>query len=376
MTTNRQTTPILMALALTLTACESSLTSGNIEFAHQSRDRLYGSPLAFANFFETGKTSLKKLMVCVSSPEEGTISQAEFLLETKIAYASWWHHAGKSLNSWAELDFRKSSSCSPDDATHIAFTALPGTSSENEKKYQISAKFTQPTIICQREGNSARCQSETFVLGVGGPAAVSILSNRQTGQITRVDVNQPAKALFSPFIAWHSLAREIAINPKIPADLKQSLADKYQKLLQKSEELEAGAGANSEEEKSAEFSALTAIIDELESHQLVGTDDTVFQQKFDAFLTGSQEGATLNTSYQPQIAILSTLIHEVGHQFGMNHADNPDLHSITGDASGMIATGSNLVRTDLSVMAYALSYFYLTADDIAGIKNLSKTIPQ
>jgi hypothetical protein len=58
--------------------------------------------------------------------------------------------------------------------------------------------------------------------------------------------------------------------------------------------------------------------------------------------------------------------------FGLDHADNPAADSVTGFANGEKVGDGQQARTDLSVMAYAIPYLYLTIDDQAGARSAAQ----
>jgi hypothetical protein len=79
--------------------------------------------------------------------------------------------------------------------------------------------------------------------------------------------------------------------------------------------------------------------------------------------------------YAQKRSAIATLLHEVGHQFGMDHAHDPSPSSVTGGLEVGKDLQGNAVqsyRTDLSKMAYGIPYMYLTEDDLRGIRSLAK----
>lgn len=123
------------------------------------------------------------------------------------------------------------------------------------------------------------------------------------------------------------------------------------------------------------LASLVAFGQELANRNVTAGADPVFRRVMDDFVR-SGRGEVSGEAYRPQIALFSTLLHEVGHTFGIDHADNPSADSVTGTASGERVGSGSQARTDLAVMAYALPYLYLTEDDRAGMRSAAQQIPE
>ncbi|RYZ50027.1 MAG: hypothetical protein EOP07_23550, partial [Proteobacteria bacterium] len=163
-----------------------------------------------------------------------------------------------------------------------------------------------------------------------------------------VSNRSPATIILSPFVKWTSMAKDLS---------KTALSASYLKLAAKAE--------------TVTYAELVTFNKQLTVNALKlkndGRLDTIVQD----FLNSPAK--SLSQNYLPQQAAYHVLLHEVGHQFGMDHADNPSRDSETGTAgSATLDSASGKWETAVSTMAYAEEYLYLTADDVAGIKDLAK----
>lgn len=77
------------------------------------------------------------------------------------------------------------------------------------------------------------------------------------------------------------------------------------------------------------------------------------------------------------MAAFHTLLHEVGHTFGMMHADSPNFDAVTGESSTTSwDQGREKYTTTFATMAYADQFGYLTDDDGTGIKAAARAVRQ
>lgn len=360
-----------LLLGAFIPSCNHPIADSHVEFAHLTKNSLHGSPLAVLKYYESDRTQLASLPICVSGSGP-KISKNQLLLETKIAYASWLIASGTPLEKWTKFEFRSREICEPSDTSNILFVTLPDQSPTDSTRYGLTGLFEKQEISCQWNGNTARCGTNSQTLGIGGPAAVRIWTSGASPVPKRIEIAESGRALFNPYVQWHSLVDDLKTNKQIADDQKKSVTDKYEALLSKQSN---SLSSLSDEQKVEEAKDLQTLISEISTLKLTANPDSTFQQKFQRFLDQSDRNQTLKEDFEPAISLLSTLIHEVGHQFGMQHADNPNRDSITGTAEGQLAATGEILKTDLSVMAYGIPYFYLTLDDLAGIKNLKANLP-
>lgn len=291
------------------------------------------------------KTDYSKVSVCVQGSE--SYGSDSLLLETKLAYAAWLDASGQgSRDAWDLLDFTLKPSCRMNDAAYSSVVVISEETNMTPDQ-EIDKTFKKSKVSCKRVGMSASCSTGSMTMGLGGPGGISYryfkpeiwdsLSNRS-----------PATVLLSPFVQWTSLEGELrSYAPNLVAlyaDLKARADDvSYEELLTLNKGIEA-------------------------KKMFIRDDDRLgglVQTFLDSKLASSSE------PYSPTIPGYHVLLHEVGHQFGMDHADNPSSQSETGASVGATQSPSGQWETELSTMAYADEYLYLTPDDKAGIKNLA-----
>ncbi len=107
----------------------------------------------------------------------------------------------------------------------------------------------------------------------------------------------------------------------------------------------------------------------LTDSQLVAGSDGSFHKLMKEFQ--SSGASSLNQEYTPTATALHVLLHEVGHQFGMDHADNPSRDSETGFVVESEQRGNQWVTSEAS-MAYGKPFLFLTADDQAGVLDMTQ----
>lgn len=186
-----------------------------------------------------------------------------------------------------------------------------------------------------------------MILGLGGPGGMSYRYFKPEIWDS-VSNSSPASLILSPYVKWVSMAKDLS---------KTSLSASYLRLAAKAD--------------SVTYAELNAFNKQLTLNAMKLKDDGRLDSIVQDFLNSPAKSLTQN--YLPEQAAYHVLLHEVGHQFGMDHADNPSRDSETGSAGTATqdsATGK--WETPISTMAYADEYLYLTADDVAGIKDLAK----
>jgi hypothetical protein len=160
----------------------------------------------------------------------------------------------------------------------------------------------------------------------------------------------------SPYIDWLPLTQDIESSKLTPAQ-KAQLTAAYETL---------------KADQAPTMAKLAGFLAQLEAAQLVGAEDPVFDGLAHQFYDAHT--AALNTAYRGKYAAFATILHEVGHQFGMDHAHHPGQDSITGKTSQTNVNDAGQNVTDVATMAYGLRYDYLTEDDKAGIQSDAKTV--
>jgi hypothetical protein len=300
--------------------------------------------------------------ICVQS-NVASISKKAFMLETKLAFAAWWKHAGFSSKSWELLNFKEATECHTKDTNKASFVSIPNPSSETQDQKELSGRFPLPELTCEiKIDKSYSCSDNGILLGLGRVAAVSYRYNLENFHVETISIAEPAFSTFSPHVSWQGLDAAIKRSTTINANLKASLVSKYSSLIS-SEKLT--------------FESLVAYYESLETNKLIDENDQSSLMEKIIEMVNSQKIGKVIEPYRPRKSLFTTMLHEIGHQLGMDHSDNPSPTSVTGTAkNGIDSPNSPPTPIKDAVMAYGLPYFYLTEDDIAGIKSVVKSLPK
>jgi hypothetical protein len=328
------------------TSCGSSVESSETKWAHTevaSSTSVINSRL---NFIALGfNRDFDKLSVCVQDATH--FKGKELLLETKLAYAAWLEASGLGSDAqWSYLKFEQRSYCNMKDNRYGSVVVI-GEEARITPDQEVSKSFQRSRLTCSKTGDGASCSSGNMLLGLGGAGGVSLRSSRP--QIWESVSNAaPATIILSPYVQWTSMSKTLS-NTKLNT-LYQSLSAKA---------------------SSVTYAELTAFNRQLTLNSIKQKGDERLDAILEDFLYDPRP--SLSQIYLPEQAAYHVLLHEVGHQFGMDHADNPARDAETGTSgSAKQNSYSGQWETTLSTMAYADGYFYLTPDDIAGINHLAK----
>jgi hypothetical protein len=319
-----------------------------------------GTPLALSSYLAAGKAAGVEPVICIEN-RSGSFSDAELSLEVKLAFAAWWHASERERSLWQKLRFESRSRCPLEGGGVLASLVVPSSVGGGSGVQDLgpSRPFEVPAYSCSLVGSSISCRTNSMTLGWGGPASVRYTQSAD-GTLVRVEVVGAARAVMSPHVDWQPLGQALASGL---AASKGGVPADWQGRLQ------SLAAASS-----PDLDALSAFVGELALREVRADKDPVFQKAMDEFARSNLKEVNAVT-YRPRLPLFSTLMHEVGHIFGMDHADNPAADSVTGFASGQKVGQGQQAKTDLAVMAYALPYFYLTADDRAGMRSAAGLIP-
>ena len=218
--------------------------------------------------------------------------------------------------------------------------------------------FAPAKISCQASAQSFGCRSDGGItLGWGSSASLShsyFASNPDKWMsISRF---AQGSATLSQYVDWMPLSSGLDSNQHLDSKVRDHLKAEYVKLLAM---------------HSPTFDDFSGFASELEAAKAVTGDDSEFQKVFQQLArTGS---AVTGVGYRPKYAAFHVLLHEIGHTFGMMHADNPNADSVTGQSSTTsLDPVSHQFKTPISTMAYADQYVYLTEDDRLGISSGAK----
>jgi hypothetical protein len=189
-------------------------------------------------------------------------------------------------------------------------------------------------------------------LGWGGPGGLtSWYLNSHPNQWTKIELARASRTTLSPYIDWLPLTEDIKRSGLAEAQ-KAQLTAAYVAL---------------KADQAPSLAALQGFLAALETAQLVGAEDPTFGALAKQFYAA--DTSSMSKTYRGQYAAFATVLHEVGHQFGMDHAHHPGEDSITGKTSQTNVNEAGQNVTDVATMAYGLRYDYLTEDDKAGIKS-------
>lgn len=310
-----------------------------------------GSPNSLLEAMDLGiAKTLPDLKVCVETVKNSPISDREFFLETQLAFAYWLKFSTDDHRTWERFQFYTKESCEEGDS--FIYKILLG-DGNNPARTEPYGSFSYPTIDCVRIGRNYQCGGSPVALGVAAPASMTYFFNNRGW--TEVALNAHGWAAFSPFADWLSLKDEISSHQ---SSHKDELLVVYDSLLETIGDLN----------QTIPFPHLDEFISRLQDAQIIGQGDGAFQTLFDEFVAGNK--SSLSEKYRMRLVLFSTLLHEVGHIYGIDHAHAPGQGSLTG-ASGETTADGEFYQTDLAVMAYGEPYLYLTLDDESGARAAS-----
>jgi hypothetical protein len=281
-----------------------------------------------------------------------SISKANALFEVKLAFAVWLSAAGYGQEEFDSLLFLLKSKCFHKDNqydTVVQFTSFKSEVSGED----LRGRFNQPTINCERNQLNATCTSPVLTLGWGGPGGL-YFDRLQSGAIERNSISRsfPSWISLSPYIKWVSI--------------DQNLAAEFNFLDAKKLEINNQLKSMSSE-STWSFINLVNFSEMLASESLIFSGDPIFAAESEKFMASNQK--YFHQNIQPVFGAYHTLLHELGHTFGLRHADNPLPGSITGqspDTHWDETRGQYL--TSRASMAYSDLFAYLTEDDQRGVR--------
>lgn len=358
-----------LAIAISLFAvvgCRSLKEGSSVQYAYSPAERVFGSPLGRLVAQGSGiKNDLIPQKICVEEPP-APLTAAEFLYETELAYIMWLQAAGVlDINGWKTLQFETKSVCPDQDPSYAAY-AIIGRGQGDNIPAALKQTFNEPKITCDMkpEGNAKRlsCATVPITLGLGAFGnIVAYFFQNAPDKWVELKAGDPARLALSPFVTWHSLAAELenATRTGSAATVAQNLAKEWRAIVDSGQH---------------DFAKLSGFAAKLAQAKIVALPEPNAQKMMRDFFQSS-DPQPFSKSYQPVHSTFHTLVHEIGHQLGMDHADAPDKTSVTGasSANGQINADGQWVTKE-ATMAYGEAYLYLTPDDREGIAAQVKEI--
>lgn len=294
--------------------------------------------------------NILKINVCVGKGK-GTYKDRQFLLETKLIYAMWMNASESfSPDDWKYFHFYQKSDCNEKTPKIAAFVTILS---------KATKKQPAPIITCERFGStSASCSQET-VYGYG--AGVTINHTLPfPGEPSKFIFESPASLELNGTIKWQPLSVGIEGAQGIDPDVRKRTSTLYNELV---------ASKNTSYEQLMELSNL------IESNNFIYHEKNSMdekQAKFDTLKITSKKYKNI-----VRVTAFEFLLHEIGHQFGMNHPDDEVQTVMNAGFHGKEAydvESNPSFRTDQSVMAHGMGFLYLQEDDKRGIKTVVQRV--
>lgn len=339
---------VILLLGASLLGCRWSMgPSSGVEYAHYKGDILLGSPFARIEVLRQGRRAdFSRVPVCVERNALSVITDGELLAEVRLAYATWINASGVYGESdFARFDFAIADACRDEDKSIAAYVRLLD-ASEIDPNDAHMRKFKQPVATCQATATGMSCSTEALVRGYGGPGWMGYTYSLNDKSVPPKPIEflgtNPSSTIFDPFTIWTSLAEDIRGNRAIPRNVKDTLSRAYATLL------------------TATYARLVAFTDALDRAAVQEGADRQFEE------AAMRASPSEPVSFTSRVSLFHTLLHEVGHQFGLTHADNPGADDVTGSSATAVKGPDGLWRTSQAAMAYGPLFFYLTPDDKAG----------
>ena len=340
-------------------ACGNIHADAKLRYAHASAGRLTGTPIGHLELIKSGisQNFSNGLAVCLQSSGDPATDSYR-LFETKLAHAAWLSDAGYNSDAFAKLSFELKDQCSTSDANYMT-VVIYGEKSREKSGDNFDKLFSAARMSCTVSADSMSCNSDGGIsLGWGGPASIRSFYRADAPQKwTSMERLTPGIVILSPHVSWKPLTHELQSASGASSDEQNNLLEKYNSLVA---------------QKKPRFEDLKSLAESLRSANAKGSQDQEFQRLMMQFAQNRQ-GVTAY-EFKPVISSYHTLLHEIGHTFGMTHADNPGADDITGSSAKTTCDQSNRCTTSEASMAYGEFFNFLTVDDQAGIQSVGKLI--
>ena len=352
--------PAILSLCF-ISSCYNETSEQPSSLNYARMQKLDGSLLNVLNKFEN-KTISETPLICVTVAEGQSIQRDSLIMETKMAIYSWLKASSEDyINLIKQVEF--SGDClgegqNLDGKKKILDVVIPSPS-QTETDSRYSRSFNKPQVQCQYNWG-ASCQMNGVVLAYASMIPFSVYS---WGGQTQVFINE-APVAFNGHIMWTDLKEELSERTASLGEDDISLLELYENAL-----IIQNKAESSNEDIEEFWDTISILESELEKQGAISQTKQGLNTFVDRAISEKQN---INETFTPTYSIYSTLLHEIGHSFGLHHADNPSGQVITGDGDGDSVTDVKTTRE--SVMAYAERYLYLTEDDKNGIRSIDRQV--
>jgi len=353
--------PLLLTLGLSAmglaTGCRQRDSMADLRYAHAPAALMAGSPVGHLEIMKSGIAHQlgDRLRVCLQSSGDRATDTYR-LLETRLAHVAWLSAAGYGPADYSRMIFELKDRCSTTDSSAMTVLIF-GDKTREKPGDEFDQKFSPAKMSCTASADSISCRSDGGItLGWGGPAILrSFYRSDAPQKWTKVERTAPGTVILSPHVAWKPLTA--GLQRSNDQDI-QEISQMYKNLLPQS---------------TPRFEDLKSLADALSKSNAKGSEDQEFQRIMQQFAQ-NRSGDITGYEYRPSLASYHTLLHEVGHTFGMSHADNPDADVITGPSATTSCDASGRCTTKESAMAYGDAFNFLTDDDVTGIQAAAKAV--
>jgi hypothetical protein len=350
-----------LAFTLALSASFATLQScavrrqgqAQMKFAISPSDKVLGSPMARIEIVKMGFTVKDEpFHVCVEKPPVNTVNEIIFLVQVKLAYTQWLLSAGYDKVDWERFKFELADKCDPaDKAQSMAVRIATMQFVANDP--DLKERFRSIGFMYSNDGTRTRCTIDAYTTGVASAGGRLTWSQTASdGKVKWVEFGQgkPAPLNLTPFVTWKGLNDEI----RERSDLRESIKSHFDLLI-----IEAMS--------KDDFQSYKALAEWMQDAKLVSNIPQVFDSECDRLKHSSR--TFIEKEIFERVGVHHVLLHEMGHVFGLSHADNPNGDAVTGKSSTTtVDETSKKFVTSKATMAYGDPYTYLTEDDILGVK--------
>jgi len=286
--------------------------------------------------------------VCFDISKNISISPSEIILETKLALIMWLNAIEDQQHKVLDEIFFEENcdeAQSQKSLLNIYLDDSPGYLSRLERDPSLP-DFEYPFAACNVTMSRISCQNKPLILAIASTFSFISYTSRDRSWL---ELEESAKITINPHINWLSLYEDLLDQND------QKLAQEYKELL------------NAE---STSLPILLKLVDSLMEKKYISK----LNNGLNDLLKESQlQRKSFKGRFRQKSTLFYTLLHELGHTIGLQHADHPISAAVTGNAAGKEFEDS-VFKTKDSVMAYGDPYLYLTDDDIAGVRAVARNL--